>query len=52
MGVRRVLVLPAGLVWRAVGAGWWVSRGWYTYRPRLLAVVDTVTDEEPTPAHR
>jgi hypothetical protein len=47
MGVRRVLVLPAGLVWRAVGAGWWVSRGWYTYRPMLLA--GSADDERARP---
>ncbi|MEJ2863988.1 hypothetical protein [Actinomycetospora flava] len=47
MSIRRVAVLPAGLVWRTVGAGWWVSRGWYTARPRLLAVIDEVDARRP-----
>ncbi|MDD7963920.1 hypothetical protein [Actinomycetospora lemnae] len=34
--------LLAGLLWRTVGAGWWVSRGWWTARTAVLTTIAEV----------
>ncbi|GAA4897604.1 hypothetical protein [Actinomycetospora straminea] len=36
---RHVPALLAGLLWRTVGAGWWVSRGWWTARTAVLTTI-------------
>jgi hypothetical protein len=36
MSVQPLVGLLAGVVWRGVAAGWWVSRGWYVTRTAVL----------------